>query len=235
MNSLSYTFTQISFVALTVIFVGWFVKDIFSGLAATSLSQVQKGKLKFKIIIGLLVWLLLVSGLSLSGFLQDFSTFPPRMFIVLVVPLVTIVAITFSSPLKEILMNIPPHNLIRLQVFRVFVEILLWILFLENLVPKQMTFEGMNFDIVAGLSAPLIAYLFQHNKKVVIVWNIVCLGLLINIVTVAVLSLPTPLRYFMNEPANTMVAYFPITFLPAFLVPLAYTLHFFSLRQLVSK
>ena len=67
-----------------------------------------------------------------------------------------------------------------------------------------------------------------------IAYNFIGLVLLFNIVTVAILSIPGPFRYFMNEPANTIVTYFPIVFLPAFLVPLAYTLHFFPLRQLTT-
>jgi hypothetical protein len=101
-----------------------------------------------------------------------------------------------------------------------------------------MTFEGRNFDVLSGLTAPLIAFLAFRNqlpKSVLIAWNLICLGLLINIVTVAVLSMPTPFRYFMNEPANTIVAQFPISWLPTFLVPLAYMLSFISIRQLTLK
>jgi hypothetical protein len=236
MNSTNYLIIQISFAALTLLSVGWFVKDMLAGMAASSLSAEQKGKLKFRTLAGLIIWLAVVSVLSLSGFLSDFSVFPPRLIIVLVIPLVTILFITFSASLKEIVRNIRPRNLLRLQVFRVFVEILLWRLFVVNLLPIQMTFEGRNFDILAGLFGPLVAYFFRNNKKVMIAYNIIGLCLLLNIVTIAILSIPgTPFRYFMNEPANTIVTYFPIVYLPAFLVPLAYTLHFFSLRQLLNK
>ena len=56
--------------------------------------------------------------------------------------------------------------------------------------------------------------------------------LLINILVIAVLSMPTPLRYFMNEPANTLVGEFPFIYLPAVLVVIAMGLHIFSLRQI---
>jgi hypothetical protein len=108
-------------------------------------------------------------------------------------------------------------------------------LLIAELLPIQMSFEGRNFDILAGLTAPVIAYLFKKkilNSTWLKVWNFLCLGLLINIVTIAFLSMPTPLRVFMNEPVNTIVAVFPIVWLPAFLVPLAYTLHLFSLKQM---
>jgi len=58
--------------------------------------------------------------------------------------------------------------------------------------------------------------------------------LLLNILVIAVLSMPTPFRYFQNEPSNTLVAQFPFILLPGILVPIAYTLHIFSLRQLLT-
>ena len=97
-----------------------------------------------------------------------------------------------------------------------------------------MTFEGRNFDILSGLSAIVVAVLITKNKispPLVIAWNFAGLALLVNIVTIAILSMPTPLRVFMNEPANTIVTKFPVVWLPALLVPLAYGLHFLSLRQ----
>jgi hypothetical protein len=120
----------------------------------------------------------------------------------------------------------------------VFVEILLWLLFIEHLLPEQMTFEGRNFDIIAGLTAPVIAYFVgQHklSKKGIILWNLICLALLINIVSVAIMSMPTPFQYFTNEPSNTIVTVFPVNWLPGLLVPLAYGLHFLSLRQQLMK
>jgi hypothetical protein len=134
-----------------------------------------------------------------------------------------------------ILRHIPPENIIRLQSFRFVVEVLLWMLFIANLVPTQMTFEGRNLDILAGFSAPIVAVLVSKggiSKRGVIIWNLVCLGLLLNIVITAILSTPSPWRVFMNEPANYVVTWFPVSLLPGFLVPLAYYLHFLSLRQM---
>ncbi|HMH20883.1 MAG TPA: hypothetical protein VK563_03865 [Puia sp.] len=70
------------------------------------------------------------------------------------------------------------------------------------------------------------------SRILALAFNIAGLLLLFNIMAIALLSMPTPIRYFMNEPAATLVAHFPFIFLPGVLVPLAYTLHIFSLRQL---
>jgi hypothetical protein len=235
MNITNYLIAQIGFLVLTLIFIGWFLREIFAGITATAWEESKKKSIRNKILIGLFVWLVLVCTTSLSGFLQNFESMPPRLLVILAPMFIAIIVLTFNKNLKEILAQIPAKNLVRIQVFRVLVEILLWLLFLENLLPNQMTFEGRNFDVVAGATAPIVAYFLASNRKGLIVWNILGLGLLFNIVTIAILSVPGPLRYFMNEPANTIVTYFPFVLLPAFLVPLAYTLHFFSLRQLLTK
>jgi len=157
---------------------------------------------------------------------------------VLAIPMIAILGFTFSKAGKEILLQIPAENIIRLQSFRFFVELLLWALFIENVAPVQMTFEGRNFDVLSGITAPIVALLLAKgkiSKSVLVAWNIACLALLVNIVSVAILSMPTPLRVFMNEPSNTNVTQFPVSWLPGLLVPLAYGLHFLSLRKLFLK
>jgi hypothetical protein len=233
-----YTITQLGFIALTFIFFYLLVKTAYDALPKTSLSPEAQRKFKNNVLISLIGWAMVVSVASLTGFAGNFKIFPLNIAPLLFVPLISVIWFTFSNTLKELVKHIEPHQIIRLQVFRVFVELLLWALFIQNLLPIQMSFEGRNFDILAGLTAPVVAYLALHkkvSKRLLIGWNLVCLGLLINIVTIAILSMPTPFRYFMNEPSNTVVTLFPFIFLPTFLVPLAYMLHFFSLRQLTMK
>jgi hypothetical protein len=231
MNSAYYYLAAWGLVTLVLIYGGILFHYLKNGLEEAGL---QRSLLKKALaIIG--VWTAVITALSLSGFLQDFSTFPPRMMLVLIVPLVSIITLSFSANLGKILATIPPHKLILLQSFRVFVEVFLWMLFLDKLLPIQMTFEGYNFDVLSGALAPFVAWFFKGNRKVMIAYNFIGLALLINILTIAILSMPTPLQYFTNEPANTIVSYFPVVVLPGLLVPLAYTLHIFSLKQLFGK
>jgi hypothetical protein len=226
------TITQIGFIVLTVVMYTLVMLELKEAVAKTQWTDGKKKSRYRRVLYSLIGWTVLISVLALSGFLQDYSGFPPRIMIVLVVPLITMIILTFSSSVKELLSIIPAENIIRLQVFRVFVEILLWMLFIQNILPVQMTFEGRNFDVLAGLTAPLAVFFLSHRRAALITWNILSLGLLINIILIAVLSLPTPFRVFMNEPANTVVGIFPYVWLPGLLVPLAYGLHFLSLRQL---
>jgi len=226
---------QAGFILLTFGSFALLFLEIKRAVNKTVLPSAKKTKFTSFFLLGLIVWTLFVSVWSISGRMGNFSNFPFNMIPVLVVPLIAILAFIFSKTGSEILVRIPIENIIRLQAFRFFVELLLLALYLENQAPIQMTFEGRNWDILSGISAPLIALLVSRGKistTVLLIWNIACIGLLINILAVAILSMPTPLRVFTNEPSNTIVAQFPVSWLPGLLVPLAYGLHFISIKQL---
>ncbi len=183
------------------------------------------------------LWLIILTILGLSGVLKDFSSFPPRMVSILIIPILVTLWFIISSRSDEYVDRLPPAQVVKLQSFRIMVELFIWWAFIDNLLPIQMTFEGRNFDILVGLTAPLVSWYFlkENNLKplAVLVWNVIGLGLLINIVTIAVLSMPTPLRYFQNDPANTLVAGFPWVLLPGCLVILAFGLHLLSIKQMI--
>jgi hypothetical protein len=232
MNPL-YVSTAFGFVLLTALFFGLVLRHLRIALAQTAWPVEKQKTIQARTMIVFLLWGVFLAVFSLAGISRRFEWFPLNLAPVLFIPLITTLVVVFSGKMKHILTFVPQKTLTQLQVFRVFVEILLWMLFLENLLPVQMTFEGRNFDILAGVTAPIVAYWFSENRKVMIVWNFLCLALLINIVTIAILSTPTSIRVFYNEPSNTIVTYFPFIFLPGFLVPLAYGLHFLSLRKLL--
>lgn len=232
METIAYNATAIGFVVLTIVMYTLVLLELRKALSRTPWDDNRKRKIFNRVIFFLSAWTVFISVLGISGFLQEFKSFPPRLMVVLVIPLITMIVVTYSKTTRALLEFVPAKTLVRLQVFRVFVEILLWSLFIQNILPVQMSFEGRNFDVLSGITAPFVAYFLINNKVALVVWNILCLGLLINIVTIAMLSLPSPLRVFMNEPANTIVTFFPFVWLPGLLVPLAYGLHFLSLRHL---
>jgi hypothetical protein len=126
-----------------------------------------------------------------------------------------------------------------LSVVRIPVEICLYWLYLAEAVPELMTFEGRNFDILAGLTAPLIAY-FGFRKKVIgpktiLVWNIVSLGLLLFIVANGVLSAPLPIQQFAFDQPNIALLNFPFSWLQTFIVPCVLFAHFVTIRRLLKK
>jgi hypothetical protein len=235
---MQHSLIQAGFILLTLGSFTLLFLEIRRAVKSAEWPSSRKSKFTLFFLAGLIVWTLFVSIWSLSGRMGNFQIFPFNMLPVLAVPLIAILAFTFSNAGKEILVLIPTENIIRLQAFRFFVELLLWALYLKNQAPIQMTFEGRNWDVLSGISASVIAFLVARgkiSKTGLVIWNIACLALLVNIVTIAILSMPTPLRTFMNEPSNTIVTQFPVSWLPGLLVPLAYGLHFLSLRQLYIK
>ncbi|MBS1660495.1 MAG: hypothetical protein JST68_05535 [Bacteroidetes bacterium] len=183
----------------------------------------------------LLLWLTLLGILSLRGFFSNFSL-PPRLSLALLTPLPIVLLTLRSKAGSEFLHRIRPQWPIYLQSFRILVEIGLWLLVRNGSLPIQMSFEGRNFDILAGLLAFPVGYYCFVKKSwppiVATLYNIGGLLLLINIVTISTLSLPTPARVFHNQPDSSLVTRFPLIYLPGLLVPLAYTLHIISLRQI---
>lgn len=225
----------ISFLLLTIVSFCLLARIIHQAIEATAWEEPRKRKTRRQFILVWLFWGLLVSAASLSGFASRFDLFPINAAPLLFLPLLSILWITFSKHSRPVIEALSTTNLLYLQSFRVVVEILLWWLFVQNLLPVQMTFEGRNFDVLSGLLGPLTAFFFRTNRTVQIAYHVIGLALLVNIVGTALLSMPTPFRVFMEEPANTIVVQFPFIFLPTFLVPLAYGLHFLALRQLALK
>jgi hypothetical protein len=226
---------QLGFVITTIGSYSFFFLLLRRSIRAANFSPTKEKKVFIGCLAAIIGWTIVISVLSLIGFFNNFQTIPPRLVIVLIVPLIAIIWAIYTDTGKEIIKHSNTHSVIYLQSFRIAVEILLWMLFLQDLLPVQLTLEGRNFDILSGLTAPIVGFLLARRKVpgfVVILWNFVCLGLLINVVSMAILSMPTPFRMFLNDPANTVVGTFPVVWLPGLLVPLAYGLHFFSLRQL---
>jgi hypothetical protein len=98
----------------------------------------------------------------------------------------------------------------------------------------MLTYEGANFDIVAGLSAPVVAWLTASRRlssRLALAWNVFGLVLLANIVVRAIL--PTPaLQALVTEVPNRALM-FPFTFIPGLMAPLALTLHVLAIRALL--
>lgn len=226
-------FPAIGMSLLTAICLLFVLTGLQTVLNKTGWPQTVSRKIFIRTIIVIAAWITLTGLLAAKGFFSDFKALPPRPALAILIPVIILLIITFSAKGKILLKSIPPHWLIAMQAFRIIVELLLWRAVVKGLLPVQMSFEGQNFDVLSGLLAIPVALAVKNKwqPKLVLTYNIIGLLLLVNILVIAVLSMPTSLRYFMNEPANTLVAEFPFIYLPAVLVPLAAGLHIFSLRQ----
>jgi len=193
------------------------------------------------VFIGLSIWLILQAVLTLKNiYNSDTHIFPPKIILTGIFPaILTVLFLLMTHKGRQFIDSLPLKNLTCINVVRIPVELVLYWLFLNKAVPELMTFEGRNFDILAGISAPLIAYFgFTKptiGKKAILIWNFICLGLLLNIVINALLSAPSPIQKFAFEQANIAILYFPFSWLPTFVVPVVLLGHLVSIRQLLSQ
>jgi hypothetical protein len=185
----------------------------------------------------LILWLVAQAVIGLSGFYKVTNTVPPRFLLLVLPPLLFIAGLLVTPKGKQYLDSLDAKSLAILHIIRIPVELVLFWLFINKAVPKLMTFEGRNFDILSGLTAPVIFYFgfikLQVSRKIILLWNIICLGLLINIVVIAILSAPFPFQKLAFDQPNIAVLYFPFVWLPCCVVPLVLLSHLATMRQLL--
>lgn len=208
------------------------------GFLFYSVRQIGIASVPSKIIVAIIsFWLFFTASASLGGFYTDSAAMPPRVFLFGAFPaLVTIIQyfLFFRSNFIEL---VPLRVMTMLSIVRIPVEIVIYLLYQNGAMPQVMTFEGRNFDILSGFAAPLIFWLaFRGNKinrPLLIFWNVAGLILLANIVTIAVLAVPSPFQQIAFEQPNSAVMYFPFIWLPAIVVPIVLFSHLASLWQLM--
>jgi hypothetical protein len=176
--------------------------------------------------------------LALDRYFANFRDVPPHIALALLVAFLGASAIAFHPVTLKWAREIPQRWLIGLQSFRIVVEIQLFFLASAGFLPKAMTFEGWNFDILVGLSAPVVAWYVhrahrqnQGARALVTTWNIFGLLLLTNIFVRGILSMPSKFQVFTERPDAAGLTFFPWIWLPTFVVPFAYLLHILSLRR----
>ena len=189
-------------------------------------------------VLGLLAgWLLLQSLLALGGFYTVASSRPPRLLLALLPPLLVVAALFNTVAGRRFLDGLRLDRLTLVHAVRVPVELVLLWLFLHKAVPRLMTFEGRNYDVLSGLSAPVVYYLVFRSRQLgwrgLLAWNIGCLLLLLNIVVNAVLAAPTVVQQFAFDQPNVAILYFPFIALPSCLVPLVALSHLAAIRRLL--
>jgi hypothetical protein len=189
-------------------------------------------------IIIALFWLALQAVISLYGFYTITTTLPPRLTLLLIPPVLFILYLFIAKSGLKIILSLDAGTLTLLHVVRIPIELTLYTLYLHKVIPEVMTFEGRNFDILCGISAPFIYY-FGYikkvlNRKILLAWNIACILLLANIVITAILSAPFPFQQLAFEQPNVAVLYFPFIWLPGCIVPGVIFAHAVCIKQLAN-
>jgi hypothetical protein len=227
------TYITLTFGLTTLATLALFIRTIRSAHSET----IQKKSTP--ILICLTGWLTLQAVLTLNNkYNTDTSSFPPKIMLLgILPPVLTIILLFTTLKGREFADGLPLRNLTFLNIVRIPVEMVLFWLFLNHAVPGLMTFEGQNFDIIAGITAPFIAWFgFTKqiiSKKAILIWHLICLALLANIVVHALLSAPSPIQKLAFEQPNIAILNFPFSWLPTFIVPVVLFCHLVSIRQLI--
>jgi hypothetical protein len=185
-------------------------------------------------------WILIQSILGFSGFYRNINLVPPRIMLFGLLPILLIFASTFLSIRgKNFVDSIDLKLITYCHTIRLPIEIILTLLYHKGLMSVLVTFEGTNFDVLSGISAPIIAFFVFRKKtvhhRILLLWNFICLILLLNVIVTAVLSTPSPMQLLSLAQPNVAILTFPFNLLPSFIAPLMLYSHLIAIRKILIK
>ncbi|MEY3399501.1 MAG: hypothetical protein RL220_2095 [Bacteroidota bacterium] len=188
--------------------------------------------------LALLFWMIFQSILSVNGYFMDRKATPPHLAIPVMMFLGAIALVFSFRKTRKVLDHLSLEILTWLHIVRIPVELCLYWLFLEKQVPQSMTFEGMNFDIISGITAPVVAWAYFRKEvigpKILLYWNIGALVLLLIVVIRGTGAVPSPIQSWDFEQPNYAMLHFPFSWLPTVIVPIVLMSHLIAIRRILS-
>jgi len=190
-----------------------------------------------------LAWITLQGFVSWTGFYAAPGK-PLRFPLLLMPPVVLGLIYSYTPKGRRFFSTLDIRSLTLLQSIRLLVEPVLYWLAVYHLVPRAMTFEGKNFDILTGLTMPIIYYFGFVRKTLptwlIIIWNWMGIVLLAVVVSIGVSSALHAGQTIAAANAGAglssfAIQQFPWALLPGFLVPTAFFAHVASLRLLAGN
>ncbi len=208
---------------------------IFTTILTIVFFYYSNGK-PFKITAIIVLWSIVHSLLSYQGFYLNTEAVPPRYGLVLL-PLFVLFAYSLLPSIRK---RVIEKRDLKVSTFlhsiRFPIEIILFQLFIYKMIPELMTFEGKNFDIIMGITAPIIGILFLKNwlsEKGLLLWNVIGLFLISFILISGIFSAELPIQLFGFDQPNLAVTYFPFVLLPATVVPIVLWTHLTDIIKIV--
>lgn len=134
----------------------------------------------------LLLWLSLTGVLSFKGIFENTSVFPPRLALIMLPAFAFIILLLATKRKRSFTDNLDLKRLTLLHVVRIPVEAILFLLASHKFIPELLTFAGRNFDILSGITAPIMYFAaFRSSqlthRRLLLAWKFICLALLLNI------------------------------------------------------
>jgi hypothetical protein len=209
-------------------------------LAILSVLLVKSSRSLWWVVVVMAGWTALTAWLAVSGALAGFGSGQPRIPILVLTELAFVVWLAWFSRWSVFLAQIPQTALVGLQCFRIPVEFLLAELAARKLLAVEMTFYGRNFDILAGITAVMLAIRLRRDgedplRPLVLGWNVLGLCLVTAVLAHGMLSVPYPFQLLHLSVPTFVVASFPVVWLATVLVPIAYLLHIVSIRRCLAE
>ena len=142
-----------------------------------------------------LLWLLVSSLPTALGWVTADNPLPGAPA-VLIGMFLLVIGVVVSPAGRRISGAVPLWALIGVQGFRVPLEWVLHVWSQQGTAPVQMSWHGSNIDVVAGVVCLLCAPLASRSRAAAILSQVVGIGLLANVIRIALTSLPTPLQAY---------------------------------------
>lgn len=192
-------------------------------------------KTSSKILTGLLVWYGTAYFLGNLGFFGQRPLFVPNIIWAFVALLIFIKFALSSQFLQKVFDAVPIHWIMSLQVFRVM-GVGFLSLYIMKLIPGQFAVPTGLGDVIVGITAPIVAYIYtlknSYSKSLAIFWNWLGIADLTMSISLGILTYPEPMQVIATQISNAPIALHPLVMVPVFAVPLSVILHLFTLRAL---
>lgn len=170
----------------------WAIHHAFRANAAQARVQTSRAA------VGIAVWLATLGALVASGAMPRLPLSGLPFFfggIILVSGWLGL------SPLGgHLAANVPLAALVGFQAFRLPLELILHSWVESGTIPETMTWSGKNWDIISGITALVAVPFAQKHRAVAWAANAIGLGLLLNVMRVALLSAPVPFGWDVKPP-----------------------------------
>lgn len=137
----------------------------------------------------------------------------------------------FSASLRGLLTR--QASLIRLHLWRLEGFVFLALMMTGHL-PALFAVPAGVGDVLIAVTAPWVARTLTAPGGIrrAVLWNLLGMADLVVAVGLGIMTSPGPANVFHTTPTSEVMTTFPMVLVPAFLVPLAFTLHVVSLWQL---
>jgi hypothetical protein len=222
------------FIVLPVLVAVGLSAIIWRAVGAAGYPGRQTNRLQIRIALGAVAWMAITLWVSAAGVLRHFDRQPPPMLFLVAAVFALAGWLAFSWIGDLVVRHTSWVALVGLQGFRLPLELLMHRAYVEGIMPVQMSYSGRSFDIVTGATAIVLALALARMpvpRWVIAVWNVLGTVLLVNILVIAIASMPM-FHWFGMDRLNVWVADPPFVWLPAVLVLTAVAGHLIMFRKL---